>query len=221
MSRNFELDTGAAKEASNAGKRITQPGPYVGTFRAAFYEKNERGTESVNLILAAENGQETGLLSLYTHNGDGEALPSYKTLNAIMACLRLRRIETKPGKVTLYDFTAGEDVVRDRDVYPALMGPRIGLVLQGEEHIAGNGETKVRMIVVGVFDPASRRMADEILSQASEAKSLDRLLAWLDKNPIKPLRGTPRTSSGSSSTSRGGGSSRAPSDDFADDDIPF
>ncbi|MFK3647945.1 hypothetical protein ACI2IY_05835 [Lysobacter enzymogenes] len=220
MSRNFDLDATAAKEAGNAGKRITQPGPYVGTFRAAFYEKNERGTESVNLILSAENGQETGLLSLYTHNGDGEALPSYKTLNAIMACLRLRRIETKPGKVTLYDFTAGEDVVRDRDVYPSLMGPRIGLVLQGEEYVAGNGDTKVRMIVVGVYDPASRRMADEVLSSAQEAKSLDRLLAWLDKNPVKPLRGAPRPSGGNASSSRGN-SSRPASDDFVDDDIPF
>lgn len=220
MSRNFDLDAAAAKEANNAGKRITQSGAYVGTFRAAFYEKNDRGTESVNLILAAENGQETGLLSLYTHNGSGEELPSYKTLNAIMACLRLRRIETKPGKVTLYDFTAGEDVVRDRDVYPSLMGPRIGLVLQGEEYVAGNGETKVRMIVVGVYDPASRRMADEVLSSAQEAKSLDRLLAWLEKNPIKPLRGAPRASGGSANSSRGA-PLRAASDDFVDDDIPF
>lgn len=218
MSRNFDLDTTAAKDANSGGKRITTHGAFVGTFRAAFYEKNERGTESVNLILAADNGQETGLLSLYTHNSDGEPLPSYKMVNAIMACMRLRRIQTQPGKVTLYDFTSAQDVVRDKEIYPALIGPRVGLVLQGEEYAANNGEVKVRMIVVGAFDPASRRTAEEVLSQAQEAKALDRLLAWLDKNPVRPLRGAPRQSGATRTT---GTPRTSAQDDFVDDDIPF
>ena len=57
MARDYALDTEAAKKANTGGKRITDAGAYVGTFRAAFYEKNEKGTESVSFLFDSDNGQ--------------------------------------------------------------------------------------------------------------------------------------------------------------------
>lgn len=216
MSRNFDLDTAAAKDANSGGKRITEPGAYTGKFRAAFYEKNQNGTESVNLMFVSDSGQEVGPLALYTHNSKGEPLPSYKTLNAIMACMRLRKLDSQQGKVTLYDFDQQADVAKEKEVYPALAGARVGLVLQGEEYENNRGEIKTRMIIGAPFDAESRRMADEVLSQAESAKALDRYLEWFERNKIKPLRnGTPAT------RVQKAAQGQPANNDFVDDDIPF
>lgn len=211
MARDYDLDTAAAKEANNGGKRITEPGSYIGTFRAAWGEVNDKGTESVALIFVSDEGQEVGPLMLYTHNGDGEALPSYKTLNAIMACMKVRKISVKPGKVKLYDFDTKGEVERQKNTYPELVGPKIGLVLQGEEYENRNGDVKTRMVIGAPFAAADRRMADEILASSPEAKSLDRYLTWFETHKVKPLR------SARPSSSVGGNNQPL----VEDDDIPF
>lgn len=188
MSRNFDFDPTAAKEANSGGKRITEPGQYTGKFRAAFYETNANGTESVNLVFVADNGQEVGPLALYTHKGDGTELPSYKTLNAIMACTRIRKLEGKTGRVSLYDFDSQKDVEKEKLTYPALVGPRIGLVLQGEEYENRKGEIKVRMVIGAPFCAESKRMAEEVLTSAAEPKALDKYLSWFESHKVKPLR---------------------------------
>ena len=215
MTREYNLDTTAAKDANSGGKRITEPGPYVGKFRAAFYEKNERGTESVNLIFVSDSGQEVGPLALYTHNGSGEPLPSYKTLNAIMACMRVRKLEAKPGKVSLYEFDSKQEVEKNKTIYPALVGPRIGLVLQGEEYENRNDEIKVRMVIAAPYDADSKRMAEEVLSQAQDAKALDKFLVWFEGHKVKPLR------AGRATPQRQSATTSIAVDDFVDDDIPF
>ena len=214
MSRNFDFDPTAAKEANSGGKRITEPGLYVGKFRAAFYETNNNGTESVNLVFVADNGQEVGPLALYTHKGDGTELPSYKTLQAIMACARIRKLEGKTGRVSLYDFDSQKDVEKEKTVYPSLVGPRIGLVLQGEEYENRKGEIKVRMVIGAPFCAESRRMAEEVLTSAAEPKALDKYLSWFEGHKIKPLR------NGSRAPARNG-SSEPPADwnDRFPDDI--
>jgi hypothetical protein len=215
MTREYNLDTAAAKDANSGGKRITEPGLYTGKFRAAFYEKNDRGTESVNLIFVSDSGQEVGPLALYTHNGNGEPLPSYKTLNAIMACMRVRKLEAKPGKVSLYEFDSKQEVEKSKTTYPALVGPRIGLVLQGEEYENRNDEIKVRMVIAAPFDADSKRMAEEVLSQAQDAKALEKFLAWFDGHKVKPLR------TGRAAPQRQSAAASTAVDDFVDDDIPF
>jgi hypothetical protein len=222
MSRNFNLDTAAAKEASNGGKRITDAGAYVGIFRAAWYEKNERGTESVSFIFVSDGGQEVGPLSLYTHNADGDELPSYKTLNAILACMKVRSIEGQKGKVKLWDFDEQQEVERAKEIYPALICKKIGVVLQGEEYEGRNG-VKVRMILAAPFEPSTRLMADEILNKQTEAKGLDRYIAWIEKNPVKKLRNK-KSSNGNGNGggyTNGGTTSGTPASTFEDDDIPF
>lgn len=213
MARDYALDTQAAKEANNGGKRIKDSGRYVGKFKAAWYEQNDKGTESVHFLFESDEGQEAGPLALYTHNGKGEALPSYKTFNAILTCLKLRGVKAQNGKVSLYDFDANGVVEKTKPLYPELAGKPVGLVLQREEYEKKSGEVGERMIIVGPFEPATGRMAVEILDN-TEAHSLDGLLRWLESNPVKKLRGARRAEQPAHADASYGSN-------FADDDIPF
>lgn len=219
MARDFTMNPQAAKESNSGGKRIDQHGVYRGTFRAAFYEKNDKGTESVNLIFVAESGQEAGPLALYTHNGDGEPLPSFKTFNAVLACMKLRSVKAQPGKVKLWDSASNAEVEKPKDCYPAMIGPRIGLVLTEEEYMNRNGEKRTRLVIAAPFNADSEQMADEVLN-SQPAGALDRYTAWLTTKGrwIKPLKTgepvAPATGARGYSDSTGGNT-------FPDDDIPF
>lgn len=212
MARDYNLDTTAAKEANTGGKRITEPGVYIGTFKQAWYEQNDKGTESVNFTFVSENGQEAGPLALYTHKGDGSELPSYKTFNAILACMRQRGVKAQKGKVALWDFDSQKEVEKQKETYPALVGPKVGLVLTTEDYDGRNG-VKARVVIGAAFAADTNQMADEVLG-GKPAEALEKYTAWLDKAGRwhKPLAGGQRTSAPSQ---------HAPHDDFADDSIPF
>lgn len=214
MAREYALDTQAAKEANSGGKRIKESGKYIGTFKAAWYEQNDKGTESVHFLFESNDGQEAGPLALYTHNGKGEPLPSFKTFNAILTCLKLRGVRAKVGKVELYDFNSGGMVLKDKELYPDIAGKPIGLVLQREEYEKQDGAIGERMIIVGPFESATGRMAVEILDN-KPASTLEGLMKWLEANPVKKHRGG-RQQHGST-----GGGYQQTSSSFADDDIPF
>ena len=213
MAREYALDTQAAKDANSGGKRIKESGKYIGKFTAAWYESNDKGTESVHFLFESNEGQEAGPLALYTHNGKGESLPSYKMLNAILTCLKLRAIAAKTGKVELYDFNAGGMVEKTKQIYPDMMGKPIGLVLQREEYEKNDGSVGERMIIQGPFDPQSSKMAVEILNN-TEAKALGSVLRYIDANPIRELRVSKKSKPASSHAD-------ASHADFPDDDIPF
>lgn len=217
MARSFDLDTTAAENANSGGKRITEPGVYTGTFRAAWYEQNDKGTESVHLIFHSDAGQEAGPLALYTHRGDGTELPSYKALNAIMACANLRKLTVQRGRVKLWDSAAGQEVEKEKDTYPALVGPRIGLVLQGEEYESRDGDVKQRLVIAAPFDAETRKMADEVLSRSADAIALDRFMKWFENgHQVKRLKASRPTMTDNRST---GSPSSFVDDDLSD--IPF
>jgi hypothetical protein len=184
MARDFTLDTQAAKEANSGGKLIKESGAYVGTFKAAWYEQNDRGTESVQFLFESHEGQEAGPLPLYTHNGQGEPLPSFKTFHAILTCMKLHGVRSQPGAVDLYDFDSHSTVRKNKAIYPELMGKSIGVVFQREEYEKRSGDVGERLLLIGAFEPGTRRMAAEILDN-KEAKALDGLLRWLDSHPVK------------------------------------
>ena len=211
MARDYTLNATAAKEANSGGKRITEPGAYTGTFRAAWYEVNGNGTESVGLFFLSDQGQEAGPLMLYTHNGKGDELPSFKTLNALMACLKLRKLEVKPGRVKFYDHDSRSDVERDKETYPAIVGKRIGIVLQGEEQ-EYQGELKKRLQLVAAFCPETRRMAAEIIDSKPTAEALDRYMTWFEQNKWRHVK--------SKQSVKRQEPAPADANDF-DDDIPF
>jgi hypothetical protein len=212
MARNYELDTKAAMESNSGGKRIKEAGAYTGQFTAAWYEQNDKGTESVSFLFKSAQGQEAGPLTLYTHKNTGEELPSFGTFNAILTCLRLRGVTAKQGKVELYDFNSGGMVTKTKECYPELVGKDIGIFLRQEEYTNSKNELKERLVLINVYDPVTFLMADEILRKvpAAEAAGFKRASEWLAKEPIKHQKGA-RPAAG------------APVDHSAglDDDIPF
>ena len=188
MARDYQLNEAAAKEANSGGKRITEPGEYIGTFKQAWYEVNQNGTESVNFTFLTEGGQEAGPLALYTHNGKGEELPSYKTFHAILACMKQRGIKAQRGNVALWDYDTKSEVVKQKDTYPALAGPRIGLVLTSEDYDGRNG-VKQRIVIAAPFNADTRQMAQEVLG-SEPATALEGYKAYLTKSDKwhKPLK---------------------------------
>lgn len=193
--RNFELDQTAAKEANTGGKRITDHGSYVGTFTAAWYEVNDKGTESVQFIFTSSEGQEAGPLALYTHNGKGDELPSYKMLNAIMACMKLNRITTKEGSVKLYDFDTKQEITKQKDTYPEMVGKQIGLVLTSEEYRTNSGDLKTRLNIGAPFEAATNRMADEVLNKSDSPVALKKYTDYLTNKDKWVKRMAPESNS--------------------------
>lgn len=213
MARSYTLDTEAAKRSNTGGKRIDTAGAYPGQIRIAFYDKNDRGTESVQLMFESDGGQEIGPLPLYTHKGDGTPLPGFDAFNAILTCARVRELKSARGEVELYDFNEQKPVTKQKEVYPALSGKRIGLFLRQEEYQKQSGEIGERMVIAAPFDPDTRLMAVEILNKQTEANSYEKVLAWIEKNPVKAMKGARRQPDNMPPTYS--------ANDFNDDDIPF
>lgn len=221
MTRTYNLDTKAALEANSGGNRITESGPVEVTLKFAFGEANANGTELVSLFGVTDDGRETGLLTLYTHNADGKELFSYKTLMALMTCAKVRSLTPKPTKVELYDFDSKAMKTFDKQVFQELVNKRLGLVLIQEEYRKQDGSVGTRLQIQAPFEAGTRLMAAEILAKGDGpkvAKQLEGVVAWVEKNPVKKLKGN------------SGGSNQAPAPqggddyadvDFGDDQIPF
>lgn len=218
MTRTFKLDPHAAKDANTGGKRITDPGEYTGKFRAAWHEVNDKGTESVQFIFVSDGGQEAGPLALYTHKADGTTLPSYKMLNAIMACMKVREMATSLATIKLWDFDSNAEVEKTKDVYASLIGNPVGLVLQAEEYENRSGEIKERLIIAAPFEAATRKMAEEVLTSAPAAKALDKYLTWFTAgHQIKRMKGVRPVAKQAAQADASFGSGPG----FDDDEIPF
>lgn len=217
MARSYALDTQAAKDANTGGKRITETGKYLGTIIAAFYEKNPKGTESVNIMFASDSGQEVGPLNLYTHNSSGETLSGYKQLNALMTCAKVKVLNWKKEPLSLYDYDSQSMVEKEKECAIELKGKKIGLVLQQEEYQKQNGDIGERMVIAAPFEAATELMAVEILSKITTPQSLGGFMVFIAKNPVRRLRnGGGRAQQNNSSNN----DSMPDMDDF-DESIPF
>lgn len=220
MARAYNLDTQAAKEANTGGKRITETGKYPGTITAAFYEQNQKGTESVNIMFVADDGREVGPLNLYTHNANGEPLSGYKMLNALMTCAKVRALSWKVEPLELYDFDRREVVTKQKEIAVELKGKKIGLILQKELYNKQSGEQGERMLIAAAFEAGTELMAVEILSGLKDPIALGSVVAYIAKNPIKYAKDTNQQAA---SNSRSPQSAQQPMPDYDsfDDDIPF
>lgn len=220
MARSYALDTQAAKEANTGGKRITETGKYPGTIAAAFYEQNQNGTEIVNIMFISDSGQECGPLPLYTHNGRGEVIAGYKTLNALMTCAKVKKLSWQNQPLDLYDYDEQKVVSKQKECCVELAGKKIGLVLQQEEYRKGNGDIGERMVLAAPFEHGTERMAAEILGGQNQAAALGSYIAYIARNPVRKLRDGGQTANQSyTQTSQSQQGAHGPAN--FDDDIPF
>jgi hypothetical protein len=214
MARAFNLDQQAARDSNTGGKRIIDTGKYKGVIVAAFYEKNEKGTESMNIMFKSDAGQEAGPLNIYTHNNQGAPLAGYKLVNAIMTCCRVKALTAVQAPVQLYDFASQSQVTKQKEIYKELTGKPIGFVLQQEEYQKQDGSIGERMIISAPFEAATELMAVEILDQRKEPEQLGKYMAWIGKNPVRRLRKQQAVANAAYAA-------QAPLNNDFDDDIPF
>lgn len=211
MARTFAYDAQAAAEANSGGKRITEPGAYTGKFKYVWAEKNDKGTESVNFIFESDSGQEAGPLALYTHNGKGEELPSYKTLQAIIGVTRIKGIRPQSGTVKLWDYDTKAEVAKQKETYPALVGVPVGVILTTEDYENRNFEKKTRVVLQAAYTADTNQMPVELQSGGNGA--LQKYMDWLDKSGRwhKPLKSGAQPASQASHAET----------QYSDDDINF
>lgn len=206
----YKLDTDAAKQADSGNGRISETGKYIGQFTKAKKVLSTKGTQGIEFTFQANNGMTADYLSMWTINADGDHIFGFKQLMALMTCLKTRTIDTQRATVEEYDSASNGMVKREAEVYPALMGKTIGVLLQMEEYQKKDGSTGEKAAFAGFFDSQTEQIASEILDKA-EAHNLAKMVAQLV--PVKRLKGS-RSASSVPATS----GSMSP--DFSDD-IPF
>jgi len=180
MELNYEYNEESAKQADKQADRITDSGAYVGQFDKVYATTSaNKGTHGI-VFEANAPGQGTAEFTLWTHDSDGKAMttsPGYAFLQSLMFFFGLKSLKTDKGKAEVWiDGDKGKRVKEEQevDVFPDLMGKKIGYILQKE--LTNNG---FRMNLYGVFDPATRKTMTETRENAAKAVKLDRLLKGL------------------------------------------
>jgi len=181
MSRSYTFEPEIAQQSDIIRRYIDQPGVYRGQFTAAWYEQSQRGAECIKFKFVSDDGSQANHLAVYTHNSSGEKLSGYSLIQKIMACMRVKALNTRPDTVEVFDYHSKQMVKRQRDVYPGLYGP-IGLVLTTEDYET-HYAMRTQVIIRAVFDPKTQLMADEILRGDETPVALKKLTQYLtEKN---------------------------------------
>lgn len=212
---SLKLDTNSAKAADSIASAIRESGKYIGTITRAEKLVSKNGTEGIGLSFRASDGSTADYLDIYYQKGNGETLAGLKTVNAIMACLKLR--EAKDGRIRFerWNKDARKREPVEADGYPDLMGKRIGLLLQKELASNQYGEDVERMLIFGVFSAETELTASEILDGKTNPERLAKMVEALAARPVRDSR-----DKGARSAPRSA-SSPAPAGFDDEDDIPF
>lgn len=229
MARVYELNKQAALESGGGSNYINKTGKYVGIIINCYYDINQNGTESVNIIFESNESQEAPLLTIYTHNNKGEELAGYNLFNAIMTCCKVKKTSWQKEQIEVYNFTSKQREKQVKETCVELKNKPVGLLLREEEYQNQQGETKTKVSLFAPFEANTELMANEILTGMDTPISLGKAVEWLTQNPVKKLKVTgyqqPRTQNQASQQFQQPNNQQRPQqqpnfDDF-DDDIPF
>lgn len=200
----------AVQAEGKFGGKIETSGAYSGRLTLAKERTARTGTRGIEFTFESDEGQQARFLSLWVARLNGDKIDyGYGLLSALMTCLDLKTIESTPTTLDEWHADTGQWLPTEVEVFEGLMNKPIGLLLQREER-TWEGRTQVGMKIVEFFDPRDRRTAAEILADAGEAQSLDRLVANLRETQVRAYTPPPGATPGNTGFS-----------DLVDDDIPF
>ena len=213
----FKLDAGAARAADNKSAFIDDAGKCIGTFvRAEYMEKQATGSVGLGLTFKTDAGAEAQFYINLSYQHGTKNDGGHQTLNAIMACLKLREVPA-PTPITFekWDKDAGQRVSVTALGFPVLMGKPIGLLIQMEiEKNSENGNP--RPTIYMPFSAESEKTASEILDPKCMAPAkLEKAVQVVMNKPVVDRR--PKGGSESHGVSGG----HVPEIDDRFDDIPF
>lgn len=193
---SLTLNTNEARQADRVNSTIKESGKYIGVITRAEKLLSKENTQGLGISFKTDDGATANYLDLYTVNGKGETLPSNKTVNAILCCTKTK--EANEGKIDVekWDGEAKKTYKAKVDGYPALIGKRIGFLLQRELSTnTQNGKDVDRVVIVGVFEADTEFTASEILDNATKPEKLAKMVQALkpvnDRRSNQPL--TPQT----------------------------
>lgn len=212
----LSLNAADAKKADNFSSIIRDSGKYIGTITRAEKLLSKNKVEGLGLSIKTDDGASASYLDIYTVKPDGTKLQGYNLVQAILCCARVRSADD--GQITFekWDNNERRMVQMTGAGYPALMGKRIGLILQKELSTNTNtGEDTERLNIVGVFEAGTNLMSSEILDGKTKAEKIDFALKMIERTPVRDRRQKSRPAPTSSQTAGG-----VSNDDF-DDSIPF
>lgn len=210
----LQLNSADARKADNIASVIRETGKYVGTITRAEKLVSRNGTKGVGFSFKADDGSTANYLDVYTEKSDGEKLRGHNIVNAILCCTRTKVAEDGEIVCEKWDNETRRTFSATVPGYPALMGKRIGLVLQKELQTHSiTGKDVERLNIFVAFEASTGLVATEILDGKTEPKRLDAILKMLEMHPVRDSR-TKKHAPPESKP--------APADvDEFDDDIPF
>lgn len=214
------LNTNDAKKADNFASVIKESGKYVGMITRAEKLLSKKNVEGVGFSFKTDDNASANYLDVYTVKPDGEKLRGYNIVQALMCCARVKSADEGQIAFEKWDNVERKMIQASAIGYPALMGKRIGLVLQRELGTNQNtGEDTDRMNIIAVFEASSGLMATEILEQKTKPERIDSVVKIITANPVRDTRKGPRMTQPASNGPAPNGLDGVP---FNDDlDIPF
>lgn len=156
----------------DSGSTINQTGAYTGMIRQAAIGATNNGAQYIDMTFKADDGRICYPRLFITKNDGSEAF-GRKILDALLVVLGQNDADVVEAKVYTKDRNAAGGYRVDQGYrLPAIEGKPVGLLIQRENY-EYNGQLKFRLNLITPFDPKTRRVAKEILSNSSEAKLLD------------------------------------------------
>lgn len=186
---SYTLDTKVAKSADALSASIREAGKYIGTItRAEKLVSRDKGTVGLGLSIKADNGQTADYLDIYHTKADGEPLSGLKTVNAILCCTKTSEAKEGPITVEKWDSAARMKVASKVTGYPALMGKRIGLLLQQVLETDQDGKDRERVQIFAAFNAETELTASEMYAKATTPERLGNMFDALMARPVRDAR---------------------------------
>ena len=209
---SLTLDTTEARKADSVSSVIRESGKYTGVITRAEKLISKNDVEGVGISFRSDDGSTANYLDLYTVKPDGEKLRGFGFVQAILCCTRTKQVDEGSISFEKWDKDQGAMVKASANGYPALMGKRIGFLLQKE--LATNNKTGAdveRLNIFGVFEADTELTTSEILDKKTQPEQLGKMVQALMAKPVRDTRSTQRSQASSTYD---------PVDDLASD-IPF
>lgn len=209
---SLKLNTAEARKADKTSSIIRDTGKYTGVITRAERIVSKNGTKGVGFSFKADDGATANYLDVYTEKATGEPLWGANLVQAVLCCTKTK--DAPDGTITVekWDRDAGEARNVDVPGYPALMGKRIGLVLQKEiQSHYQTGADQERINIVRVFEADTGFTSTEILDKATKPEKLAEFMKTL-----APVRDSRKKGAASVTSIAPAGAV----DEF-NDDIPF
>src|SRR4051812_48958368 len=147
----LQLNAAKARQADNFSSVIRETGRYIGIITRAEKLLSEKKTEGVGLSFITEDGATANYLDVYTARADGSELWGANLIQSLLCCLKLKTVEEGKIEFERWDREVNEVVKATATGYPALMGKRIGFVLQKElqsHHQTGADVERINLVRV-------------------------------------------------------------------------